>query len=92
MRTCRVTVKDVEGITHSVTVNGSSLFEAAAAALAAFREQGWAAAALTPTAILRVEIQMPAVVHEVPLKAIERWLRSPSASPREALAKRKTSP
>lgn len=85
-RVCKVPVRDVEGITHSVSVNASSLFEAAAAGLAAFRRQGWAAE--TPNAILRVEVQMPAVVHEVPLKAVERWLRSPSASPKNMISKR----
>jgi hypothetical protein len=71
-----------------VTVSGSSLFEAAAVGLAAFRREGCAINALTPNAVLRVEVQMPAVVHEVPLKAVERWMRSPNASPREIVTKR----
>ena len=88
LRTCRITVRDLEGVAHQVEVQGSTLFEAAAAALAVFRQQGWATDALTTNAILRVEVQLPAVVHEVPLKAVERWLRSPSDSPRDRLLKR----
>lgn len=88
LRSCRVSVKDVEGITHSVDVHAETLFEAAAAAIAIFKQQGWASAALTPRATLRVEVQLPLVVHDVPLSAVERWMRSPSASPREELAKR----
>jgi hypothetical protein len=61
--------------------------EAAARGVAAFREQGWAVDALTANAILRVEVHVPPVVHEVPLKALERWQRSPSASPKEAFLK-----
>ena len=61
---------------------------AALPAVTAFRQQGWATDALTLNAILRVEMQLPPVVHEVPLKAVERWLRSPSASPKEEMAKR----
>jgi hypothetical protein len=86
-RNCTVSVRDSEGVTHKVQVQGSSLFEAAAYALAAFREQEWAAEALTLAAVLRVEVHARPVVHEVPLKAVERWLRSPSASPKEMTTK-----
>lgn len=87
-RACRVRVRDVDGVLHEVEVAASSLYEAAAAGLAAFRQEDWAADALTPNAILRVEVRLPAVVHEVPLKAVERWLRTPSVSPKEEVAKR----
>ena len=86
-RNCTISIRDTEGVTHSVQVQGSSLFEAAARAVASFREQEWAAEALTPAAVLRVEIHAPPVVHDVPLKAVERWLRSPSASPKEMTTK-----
>ena len=88
IRSCRVTAKDVDGVTHHVDVQASTLFEAAAAAVGAFRQQGWAAEALTPNALLRVEVLLPPVVHDVPLKAVERWLRKPSVSPKEEIAKR----
>jgi hypothetical protein len=78
----------VDGITHTVDVSAASLFEAAGAALAAFRQHAWAAASLTPTTTLRVEVQMPAIVHDVPIKAVERWLAAPSASPRDESVKR----
>jgi hypothetical protein len=59
------------------------------AAVGAFRQQGWASDALTPNAILHIEVQLPPTSHDVPLKAIERWLRTPSVSPREEILKRK---
>ena len=90
LRICRVTVKDVEGVTHHVEVQASSLFEAGATAVAAFRQQGWAGDALTPAAMLHIEVQIPPIAHDVPLKAIERWLRAPSVSPREEVVKRAT--
>jgi hypothetical protein len=83
-----VTVRDIGGTAHHVDVQASSLFEAAAAAVAAFRQQGWAADALTPNATLRVEVQLPPIVHDVPLKALKRWVRTPSVSPKEEMAKR----
>jgi hypothetical protein len=70
-RSCTVSVRDPEGITHSVRVQASGLYEAAARALAAFREQGWATDALTPNTTLRVEVHVPPVAHEVPLRAVE---------------------
>jgi hypothetical protein len=89
LRTCRVTARSLDGVVHSVEVQASTLFEAAAAALTLFRDQGWSAGALTPNAVLRVEVQVPATVHDVPLKAVEQWLRSPSTSPRDFAAKRR---
>jgi hypothetical protein len=88
VRTCIVSLCDVEKVTHSVEVQAETLFEAAAAALAVFRGQPWAATAITPAAVLRVEVRTPPVVHTVPMAALERWRRSPSPSPKELLAKR----
>ena len=76
-------------MTHSVTVSASTLFEAAAQAIEAFRRESWAAHALTPNAVLRIEVQLPSVIHDVPLKAVERWRHGPSVSPKEYSAKRR---
>jgi len=89
LRACRVSVTDLEGTTHSVNVKASTLFEAAAQALSTFRQEQWAAHALTDNAVLRIEVQTPPVIHDVPLKAVERWRNGPSASPREYSAKRR---
>lgn len=70
VRRCRVTVKGHDGITHSVEAEGSSLFEVAATALAAFRNEGWTDA-FTPDAVLQVEVQLPPIFHSVPVKAVE---------------------
>jgi hypothetical protein len=87
-RKCLVSLRDLDGITHSVTVSGATLFEAAAAAIALFKQEPWASAALTRNAVLRIEVQVPPVIHDVPLKAVERWVSGPSVSPREEAAKR----
>ena len=85
IRTCRVTLRDVDGVAHAVEVQGSSLYEAAAAALAAFKQHAWSGSALTPNAVLRIEVLAPPVVHDVPLRAVERWLQSPATSPKDRL-------
>jgi hypothetical protein len=89
---CLVSVTDSDGVKHSVTVSAASLFDAAAAGLAAFRRESWAAAALSPNATVRVEVQPPPVVHDVPLKALERWENTPAISPSEQAVKRPSAP
>ncbi len=84
-RTCTVTLRDLDGVTHTVQVQRSSLYEAAARAVAAFREHGWAAEALTLHATLRVEVHAPTVVHEMPSQRGEKiWINAPSTSPKDA--------
>jgi hypothetical protein len=73
LRACTVSLRDPEGVTHATTVHAETLFEAAAHALSAFRKEGWAAEGLTANAVLRVEVHLPAVVHDVPLRAVEQW-------------------
>jgi hypothetical protein len=80
---CQVSVIDSDGVRHSVTVTASSLFEAAAAAVAAFRQGTWAATALTAHAVLRIEVHPPPVIHDVPLKSVERWMHAPTPGPHD---------
>ena len=76
---------------HTVEAEGASLFEVAAAAVRVFRSEGWTDA-LTPNAVLHIHVQLPPVVHDVPLRAVERWLNAPSVSPGESLAKKEFQP
>ena len=86
VRRCRVSVTDADGVSHVVEVHGTSVFEVAASALAQFRHDAWIDA-LPPSAVLHVEVQMPAVVHHVPVKAVQRWVEGPSVSPKQELLK-----
>lgn len=60
-------MKAADGITHTATVQAATLYEAAAAGLAAFRTEAWAVDALTPNAMLNIEVLTPPVLHAVPL-------------------------
>jgi hypothetical protein len=40
-RSCRVTISDLEGVTHTVEVTASSLYEAIALGLVALRGNNW---------------------------------------------------
>ena len=91
MRACKVIVTGLDGTVHTVEVQAATLFEAASSAISAVRQEGSAAEALTPNVRLRVEVHPPPTVHEVTLKAIEQWRRSPTTSPRDYVLKRKVS-
>ena len=87
IRRCSVSVTDVDGVTHTAQVQGSSVYEVAAAALAQFRGDGWVDT-LPSTAVLQVEVHVFPTIHHVPLKALQRWANGPSVSPTVALLKR----
>ena len=87
VRSCRVCVTTDDGVTHTVEVQGASVFDVAAAGLAQLRQDDWMEP-LTPTAVVRVEVQLAPVVHEVSVKALERWANGPSVSPKQELLKR----
>jgi hypothetical protein len=76
-----------DGVVHCVEVTGTSVFEVAAAGIAQMREEGLMEP-LVPTAMIRVEVQLAPVVHELPLKALQRWANGPSVSPKQELLKR----
>ena len=82
LRTCRVTLKNLDGVAHRVDVHylRCSRPEPLPSPPSARRA---GAEALTPNAVLHIEVQLPPITHDVPLKAIERWLRTPSVSPKE---------
>jgi hypothetical protein len=86
-----VSVTDLNGTTHTVTLHAATLFEAAAAAIGAFRQEPWAADALTSNAVLRVEVQPPHVAHDVPLEAVERGQHNARAKRDRAIDSRTVS-
>jgi hypothetical protein len=86
-RTCLVSFTDSEGIRHAVEVAASSLYEAAALAIAEFRRCGFTANAPGPATRLTVTVKTPATSHEVRLSKIEAWLESGGRSPSEQAIK-----
>jgi hypothetical protein len=87
VRRCRVSVTDMDGVTHAVEVQGTSAYDVAATALAQFRHEGWVDT-LGPATVLRVEVHLSQIVHNIPLTALQRWANGPSVSPKQELLKR----
>jgi hypothetical protein len=63
-----VSVSDLEGIEHTVEVTAATLYEAAAAALAAFRDDEWVEQIGNGLTTVSVSVQQPAVEHHVRVK------------------------
>jgi hypothetical protein len=83
LRSCRVTVQDLNGICHTVEVTASTLFEAVAQGLAALRGNDWVAGIAQGANVVKVSVMEVRVQHEVKLMDFTRWLERTGGSPRE---------
>ena len=88
-RSCAVTITDDDGIRHSVTVVGSSLYEAAAAAVKQFQETPWLQAGMRSATRIEVEVLAPAERHTLTLQQLLAWAKRPPRSPQETIAKQR---
>ena len=87
IRSCRVTVQDMEGVAHTVEVTAESLFEAVAQGLAALRGREWVAGITHGT--VKVSVADVRVEHEVKMTEFTKWLDRPGGSPREMIQRQK---
>ena len=85
VRSCRVTIRDMEGVSHTVEVTASSLFEAVAQGIAAMRGKEWVDGFPQGTGVVKISVADVRVEHEVRMADFERWLERPSQSPRETV-------
>ena|SRR5258705_12412628 len=65
VRSCRVTIQDLEGIAHTVEVTAETLYEAVAQGLAALRRSDWVAG--FQQGIVKVSVADVRVEHQVKL-------------------------
>jgi hypothetical protein len=83
VRSCRVTVQDMDGVSHTVEVTAATLYEAVAQGLAAIRGNEWVAGIAEGHNVVRVSVADVRVEHEVKLMDFTKWLERPGGSPRE---------
>ena len=89
VRSCRVTIRDIEGMSHTVEVTASSLYEAVAQALAALRGNDWVAGLPQGPAVVKVSVVQARIDHEVKMRDFERWLEKTGGSPREVIDRKR---
>ena|SRR2546429_551033 len=84
VRSCRVTIQDMDGVSHTVEVTATTLYEAVAQGLAAIRGNEWVAGIAQGLNVVKVSVANVRVEHEVKLMDFTKWLDRTGGSPREA--------
>jgi hypothetical protein len=83
VRSCRVTITDLDGVAHTVEVTAATLYEAVALGLAAIRSDEWVAGVAQGLNTVKVRVAEVPVDHEVKLADFTKWLERAGGSPRE---------
>ena len=83
VRSCRVTIQDMDGVSHTVEVTAATLYEAVAQGLAAIRGNEWVAGIAQGFNVVSVSVADIRVEHEVKLMDFTKWLERAGGSPRE---------
>ncbi|HLK66655.1 MAG TPA: hypothetical protein VKU19_24640 [Bryobacteraceae bacterium] len=84
LRSCIVSYKDLDGITHSIEVTAESLYEAAILGLAAMKVPRWRD---SPWLQINVQAKSPATTHLVEHTMLTSWLDRNGRTPREQALK-----
>ena len=84
---CKVGFTDGAGVTHSVGVTASSMYEAAVLGLAELKRCGFAMAIAGPATRLTVMVEAPATTHELSVGRLQAWLDASGKTPREQAVK-----
>jgi len=83
VRSCRVTIHDMDGVSHTVEVTAATLYEAVAQGLAALRGNEWVAGIAEGLNVVRVSVSDVRVEHQVKLGDFTKWIERTNGSPRE---------
>ena len=83
VRSCRVTVQDRSGNSHTAEVTANSLYEAVAQGLAAFRKNEWVDGLAERYGTVKVSVADVRVEHQVKIADFSSWLERPGRTPRE---------
>src|SRR5438270_10899202 len=83
LRSCKVTIQDMNGVAHTVEVTAETLYEAVALGLAAIRTDEWTTGIAQGLNPVKVRVTNVPVEHEVRLMDFTKWLDRSGGSPRE---------
>src|ERR1700682_5223009 len=73
-RSCRVIIRDIDGVSHTVEVTAATLYEAVAQGLAALRGNEWVAGIAQGFNVVKVSVADVRVEHEVKLGDFTKWV------------------
>ena len=81
MKTCRVTIRDMDGIDHTAQVPADTLFEAVARGIVALKANAWTGDLVEGNA--QVMVNDTPVEHTVRLREFHNWLARTAGAPRD---------
>lgn len=84
-KSCKVTIRDMQGIDHIVHVTASSLYEAIALGLASLRGEDWVAGIATGMNEIKVSVVNVPVEHSVRMHEFNTWLGRSGRTPKERM-------
>lgn len=79
---------DYRGIRHSVDVTAETLYEAAAAGIAALKREDWGEP-IAPGTPIEVQVREPVVTHRLTLAQIRQWCEGVAVSPDEVIKRQR---
>src|SRR4030088_3788444 len=82
VRSCKVTIQDMEGVSHTVEVTAETLYEAVALGMASIRTDDWVTGIAQGLNPVKVRVTNVAIEHEVRLMDFTKWLDRSGGSPR----------
>ena len=88
VRSCRVTIKDMKDISHTVEVTAESLYEAVALGLRAIRGRDWVEG-LRDQFKIDVSVSEIPVRHSVEVKEFNSWLQRDGGAPRDLVQRKR---
>ncbi len=83
VRSCRVSIKDMDGVQHTVEVTAETLYEAVALGLVAVRGNDWVMGIAQGMNIVEVSVVDVPIKHSVKLQDFNAWLERTAGAPRE---------
>ena len=89
VRSCRVTIEDMEGVSHTVGVTAETLYEAVALGLAAIRGEDWVERLRDEYGSVNVSVTEIPVRHTVQMKEFSAWLEREGGKPRDSVQRKR---
>jgi hypothetical protein len=88
VRSCRVTIKDMQDVSHTVEVTAESLYEAVALGLKAIRGRDWVEG-LPDQFKVGVSVSEIPVRHFVEMKEFNAWIAREGGKPRDLVQRKR---
>jgi len=83
VRSCRVSIKDMDGVKHTVEVTAETLYEAVALGIVAVRGNDWVMGIAQGMNVVEVSVVDVPIKHSVQLQDFNAWLERTAGAPRE---------